>query len=113
MKKFFAFAALLTLLSGCVRDVYINSTTVIKTQDSPAQRAFPRGEYVFGCSTMAGLYHYLDNNVVVAGCGMYEMTAVTERGSYDSYLHGRVSIYQFMRGGYLYFTFYKGRRYRY
>jgi hypothetical protein len=88
--------------------VEINSTTIIKTKESPPQRAFPRGELIFACSTMAGLYHYLDNNDVVAGCGYYEMTAVTERGSYDSATHGRVRIYQFMKDGYLNFTYYQG-----
>jgi hypothetical protein len=112
MKKLLAASALVAMVSGCV-DIYYTSNTVVKKQDSPAQRVFPRGEYVFACTTMTGLYYYLDNNIVVEGCGEVEMTAVTERGSYDSYEHGRVRIYQFMRNGYLFFTYYKGRRYRY
>lgn len=112
MKKCLTAFALVAMLSGCVGDVHIKSTTVIKTNDSPVQRVFPRGEYVFACTTMAGLYHYLDNNDVTAGCGQIQMTAVTERGSYDSYRHGRVHIYQFMRNGYLYFTYFKGGGWR-
>lgn len=112
MKKCLAAITLVGILSGCVGGVYITSTTVVRTKESPAQRVFPRGEYVFACTTMAGLYYYLDNGIVVDGCGQVEMTAVTERGSYDSYDQGRVRIYQFMRNGYLYFTYYKRRGWR-
>ncbi|MBY0537807.1 hypothetical protein K2P47_00225 [Patescibacteria group bacterium] len=116
MKKILAGVALLSLLSGCVPvgDVQINTTTIVTTRESPAQQAFPRGEYVFACTTMADLYYYLDNNIIVEGCGQVAMTAVTERGSYDSYLYGRVSIYQFQHGWDMYFTYYEGwgwRRY--
>ncbi len=104
------FLPLMLFLSGCVGDVYVDSTTIVTTRPSDAQEVFPRGEYVVACTTMAGLYDYLDNYTsgYPNGCGQVEMTAVTSRGQYDSYRYGLVSIYQFQHGHYMYFTYTKG-----
>lgn len=108
LRSFFLLLAL--FLSGCVGDVYVDSTTIVTTRPSYAQEVFPRGENVVACSTMAGLYDYLDNYTsgYPNGCGQVEMTAVTSRGEYYSYRFGRVSIYQFQHGHYKYFTFTRG-----
>lgn len=106
-------------LSGCVGDVYVTSTTVITSKPSKIQEKFPRGELFMSCSTIAGLYDYLDNyqsgDSMPNGCGYRQMTAVTSRGQYDSYRHGRVNIFQFQHGWEMFFTYDTVRRrsYRY
>ena len=102
-------------LTGC--DVYVTSTTLVTSKPSRIQEKFPRGELLMSCSTIAGLYDYLDNyetgDVMPNGCRYREMTAVTSRGQYESYRHGLVNIFQFSNG--MYYTFYDVRRrsYRY
>ncbi len=106
MKLIFVVIAALGL-SGC-GDMYVNSTTIITSKPSRVQEKFPREELFLSCTTIAGLYDYLDNfqsgDVMPNGCGYRQMTAVTSRGQYESYQHGLVNIYQFQNGG-IYFTF--------
>ena len=99
-------------LTSCSGDVYVTSTTEITSRPSRIQEKFPRGELILSCSTIAGLYDYLDNYIMgdamPNGCKYREMTAVTSRGQYESYRHGLVNIYQFSNG--MYYTYDNNRR---
>ncbi len=107
------FLLMMLAVSGCVGDVYIETTTVYSNKPSRAQKMFPRGESVLACTTMAALYDYLDNHRegmdIPAGCSYVPMTAIRDRGEYDSYRHGRVRIYQFQHGWDMYFTYKQSR----
>ena len=107
----------LALLSGCMGDVYVNSTTVITSKPSWIQEKFPRGELFMSCTTIAGLYDYLDNyktgDLIPNGCGYRPMTAVTSRGQYESYWHGLVNIFEFQHGWEKFFTYDSVRRHAY
>lgn len=111
MKSFFCVAAVVTfsLVAGCVPVspiINIENHVQIDNHPSPAQRAFPRGEYVFSCTTVAGLYDKLDNDIVSPGCQMRPMTAVTFRSNYEVGYRS-VAIYEFQINGWVYYTYFE------
>lgn len=109
-------AALAASLSGCVGDVTINSETVIKHYPSKEQERHPRGEIVFACSTVAGIYEYLENGGVSAGCGYRPMTAWRYRDEpFVTYEGERFLLIEFREGFDIYYSYEerRGRRHIY
>jgi hypothetical protein len=96
-------------LAGC--QVTINSETEVVKTPSKSQERFPRGELVFACSTVAGIYEYLENGGVSAGCGYRAMTAARARSVFYTYERERFIIIEFREGFEIYYT-YDERRWR-
>ncbi|MCU0678154.1 MAG: hypothetical protein MUF19_01030 [Candidatus Pacebacteria bacterium] len=92
----------LSLLGGCVT---VYSETEVNHYPSRMQEKHPRGETVFACTTVAGVYEYLENGGLSAGCGNVEMTAARYRSRFETYDGERFSIIEFRHGFETYYTF--------
>ena len=93
---------LLSLLTAC-GDVTVYSYTDVVT--TPARHdGAERGVMVFSCTTEAALYDNIDYGGVSRGCEMRPATATEYIGWYASRSGHRVPIYQFMLGGWWFYT---------
>jgi hypothetical protein len=92
------------MLEGVVAPQAV-ADTVITVTPTPTQKLFRRGNLYFACTTVASLYTFLDTGRVRAGCGFYAMTAARRRSYYEAIDGTDYDVYDFMIGGYYYFTF--------
>lgn len=111
LPKFLTTLFLTLLLSGCVGDVTIYSHTEVRHYPSRVQEKFPRGEIVLACTTVAGVYEFLERGGISSGCAYIPMTAARYRSDFTTSSGARFRIIEFRHRLDVYYTF-EERRWR-
>lgn len=100
------------VVTGCVGDVVVNSYTEVRHYPSRMQEKFPRGQEVFACTTVAGIYEYLERGAVSRGCGWVPMSAARYRSDMQTSAGDYYRIVEFHHGFDMFFTFEHKHRHR-
>lgn len=73
MKKPFLAVTLIALLSGCIGDMYVTSTTVITSKPSYVQRQLPQTENVLMCPNQQLSSELFEQGTVSSWCVMNDV----------------------------------------